>query len=61
MCSSIIGRYEIEGTISHFQVVPSDISTQEIAKSEFHHLHMAWLLTSDRKGNSRPRMHWVPD
>lgn len=61
MCSSIVGRHEIERTTSRFQVVASDICTPEIAKTEFHYLHMAWVLMSDRKGHSRPRMHWVAD
>jgi len=61
MYSSTLSRYAAVTTTSLFQVTASEIRTSEKAEGEFHHLHAAWVLAADPKGNPRPRMHWLVD
>ena len=59
MCPSILRREAAATTISFTQVAFPDIGSRE--KAEFHHLHMAWVLVADRKGDPWPHMRWLVD
>jgi len=61
MCSSTSSRQAAAPTDSAFHVAAFDICTPQKANGEFHHLHMAWILAADPKGNTRPRMRWLVD
>ena len=61
MGPSTLSRQAEATANSVFQVAASDICTPQKANGGFHHLHMAWILAADTKGNSRPRMHWLVD
>ena len=61
MCSSTLSRQAGATTNSAIKVAVSDICTPQKANVGFHHLHLAWILAADTKGNSRPRMHWLVD
>lgn len=61
MCPSTLSRQAEAAANSAFQVAASDFCTPEKAAGESHHLHMAWVLAADRKGDPRPRMHWLVD
>ena len=61
MCPSTLSRQTEATANSAFQVAASNICTPQKANAEFHHLHMAWTLGADTKGNSRPRMRWLVD
>ena len=61
MYSSTLSRHAAVTTSSLFQVTASETRTSEKAEGEFHHLHVAWVLAADPKGNPRPRMHWLVD
>jgi len=61
MYSSTLSRHAAVTTTSLFQVAASETHTSEKAEGEFHHLHVAWVLAADPKGNPRPRMHWLVD
>jgi len=59
---SVISTQQAEATTtSHFRSVSSGLCSHELDEAEFHHLHMAWILTADTKGNPRPQMHWLVD
>ncbi len=57
MCSSILDGQAAAMTTS----LSSDICSRPKNETGFHHLHMAWILVADRRGNPRPQMHWLPD
>jgi len=61
MRTSISTRQAAATTTSCFQVASSAIRSHEKDEAEFHLLHLAWVLVADRKGNPRPRMHWLVD
>jgi hypothetical protein len=61
MCSPTLIRQTAARTMSLIQVASSDICSREQDEAEFHHLHMDWILVADKKGNPRPRMHWLID
>jgi len=61
MYSSTLSRHAAVTTTSLFQVTASETRTPEKAEGEFHHLHVAWILAADPKGNPRPRMLWLVD
>ena len=61
MYSSTLGRHAAVTTTSLFQVTASETRNSGKAEGEFHHLHVAWVLAADPKGNPRPRMHWLVD
>ena len=54
MCSPTLTRQTAARTTSLVQVASSDICSREKDEAEFHHLHMAWVLVADRKGNPSP-------
>ena len=43
------------------QLFASDLCTPRKANGGLHHVHMAWILAADTKGNPRPRMYWLID
>jgi len=61
MYSSTLGRHAAVTTTSLFQVTASETRIYGKAEGEFHHLHVAWVLAADPKGNPRPQMHWLAD
>jgi len=61
MYSSTLGRHTAVTTTSLFQVTASETRNSGKAEGEFHHLHVAWVLAADPKGNPRPQMHWLAD
>ena len=61
MGPSTLSRQAEATANSVFQVAASDICTPQKANGGFHHLHMAWIVAADTKGNPRPRMHWLVD
>jgi late competence protein required for DNA uptake (superfamily II DNA/RNA helicase) len=61
MYSSTPSRHAAVTTTSLVQVSGSETRASEKAAGEFHHLHVAWVLAADPKGNPRLRMHWLVD
>ena len=61
MRPSTLSRQAAGTANSAFQVAAWDICTPQKPNGKFHHLHMAWMLAADTKGNPRPRMHWLVD
>jgi hypothetical protein len=61
MCSPRLIQQTAARTASLVQVASSDICSREKDEAEFHHLHMAWVLVADTKGDRQPRMHWLVD
>jgi len=59
MWSSTLRRQE--STTASTAQVSSEVCLLEKRDSEIHHVHIAWELAVDNKGNSRPRMHWLID
>ena len=60
MCSSSFTGQQGGTSTLLFQVAP-DIRSLEKDETEFHPLHMAWVLTAGTKGSPTPRMHWLVD
>ena len=61
MCPSTLSRQAEPTAKTALQVAASGLCTPEKVNGGFHHLHMAWTLAADTKGNSTPRMHWLID
>jgi hypothetical protein len=59
MCSPPLTRQTVARAASHVQVASTDIRSLKKNEADFHHLHMAWALVADRKGNPRPRVRWL--
>jgi hypothetical protein len=61
MCSPTLIRQAAVRTASLAQVASSDGCSREKDEAEFHHVHMAWVMVADTKGDRQPRMHWLVD
>jgi len=59
MYSPTLTRQAVARTTSHVQVASTDIRSLGKNEADSHHLHMAWALVADRKGNPRPRVRWL--
>lgn len=60
MCVSILNRKGATPA-SLLQVASADISSREKDGAEPHHLHMAWVLVAETKGDPRLQLHWQVD